>query len=356
MIVNKEYKNQFLLGLSYATNKNVSPFTEYASLTFINNHVIVKTTNVKNDIEVRVPISNGSHSKKIYVIAADLQKALSNVNNGFELEVTADYLIVNFEKSRIKISYTTDITFPDRERSNAITCNLPANWLCENFAKALNFVGNDELRPVMQGVFVSIDDNVMDLAATDAHILFKTSREVACENVSAIINSDCRAITSLSNYASTINVTFCENNVIFETDNKDVCITASKLDGKYPPFKSVIPQQSDVSFSVDTKQLLTAIKTILPFGNATTSTIKLEGAGFELTCLSENIETNKSAYSSVDCSAPSTFAIGLNGRFFLNVLSCIKYHTAKVSFNGDTKPLVMNDDTNSVYLIMPVKL
>jgi DNA polymerase-3 subunit beta len=65
-------------------------------------------------------------------------------------------------------------TFPALEDASKAT--VPAEALVTGISKTLFAAGNDELRPVMSGVFFQFDTNSLTFVATDAHKLVRYRR------------------------------------------------------------------------------------------------------------------------------------------------------------------------------------
>ena len=107
--------------------------------------------------------------------------------------------------------------------------------------KAFNFVGKDDLRPVMNGVY--IDTNC--IVATDAHIMYKKQFEYEISPENLILSPlTCQCIDELK--------------AIYKVDKKFMAllncgtiIDNSEIDGKYPNYNAVIPNEFEGSFTLN---------------------------------------------------------------------------------------------------------
>jgi DNA polymerase-3 subunit beta len=90
--------------------------------------------------------------------------------SNFQIEISSDY-------GKYKLSGHSGDEFPripEIDQSSSLT--LPSNVISRAINKSLFAAGNDDLRPVMSGVFCELNADNLTFVATDAHKLVRYRR------------------------------------------------------------------------------------------------------------------------------------------------------------------------------------
>jgi DNA polymerase-3 subunit beta len=110
---------------------------------------------------------------------------------------------------------------PALEEPTAFT--LPAGTLATAINKTIFATGNDDLRPVMSGIFFELSEESVRFVATDAHKLVRYTRTDAGAPATASFIVPKKPLNLLKNTLATTNaevtVEFNENNAAFAFDN-----------------------------------------------------------------------------------------------------------------------------------------
>lgn len=133
-------------------------------------------------------------------------------------------------------------------------------WIVD---RAENFVGNDDLRPIMKGINISSKNGLCLLAATDATALIRYNisdylTELVAEDFSYTFPT--KALKSFLLYAKgdKIDVVVNDsNNVIFSCQGADLAYRL--LDDNYPNYNAVFPEETTKSITVDLSEIKKAI-------------------------------------------------------------------------------------------------
>ena len=167
--------------------------------------------------------------------------------------------------------------------------------------KAFNFVGKDDLRPVMNGVFIG----GKDIVATDANILYKKQFEYEISPENIILNAlTCQLIDN-------VKVIYKYNNKFIALLDCGTIITYCTIDAKYPNYNAIIPTEFDGSFTVNC--------TSTEFKEA----LKLNYS--ELPTLAFNTELNKAYWQNQDNGLSGEFDIKEGQKIHSNELVMIMY-------------------------------
>ena len=123
--------------------------------------------------------------------------------------------------------------------------------------KALPFVANDELRPVMNGVFLG-----KHIVSSDAHILYWT--ETGLKTPADFLFPT--EVIRLLKTKRVKNFTFSYSDDLkyFQIIQDNFQIYSRFIEGNYPPYMSVVPTDYKNSIIFDGKEMILALKKILP--------------------------------------------------------------------------------------------
>lgn len=212
----------------------------------------------------------------------------------------------------------------------------------KEFLSLFDFAGKDYIRPAMTGIYLSDE-----ICATNAHIL-KTIKKDTFKDYNIILPSISLKLLQTEIY------TVSHNSRHIQFKNENSILTFNLIDSKYPNFKVVIPQYSELNIKVDKKELLNAVKKCMLFSNKVTGMLILELNGFNFKITGADIDMNLEHTEILNHTSNKTidFKIGLNGNLLQIVLKNENSNTIEFDFHGNNKPVLINKNN----LIMPMFL
>ncbi len=129
---------------------------------------------------------------------------------------------------------------------------VPAHILGTAIAKTIFAAGNDDLRPVMSGVFFQFSTQSITFLDKDAHKLVKYSRTDVTADQTAEFIMPKKPLNLLKGILggseSDVTIEYNDANAKFTFDN--VVLVCRLIDGKYPNYEAVIPKENPNKFSV----------------------------------------------------------------------------------------------------------
>lgn len=201
---------------------------------------------------------------------------------------------------------------------------VPADVLATAVSKTIFAAGNDDLRPVMSGVFFQFSPEGLTFVATDAHKLVKYARtDVKASQVADFIMPK-KPLNILKGILSStdaeVKIEYNEANATFSFDN--YVLTCRLIDGKYPNYEAVIPKENPNKLMIDRVQFLSSVRRVAIFSNKTTHQIRLKIAGTELNISAEDIDYSNKAEERLTCDYQGDdMQIGFNSRFLTEMLN-----------------------------------
>ncbi|MFB9054173.1 DNA polymerase III subunit beta [Formosa undariae] len=245
------------------------------------------------------------------------------------------------------------------------TTTIVGDILATAISKTIFAAGNDDLRPVMSGVFFQFSTEGLTFVATDAHKLVKYTREdVSASEVAEFImpKKPLNLLKGiLAGSEDDVIVEYNDSNAKFTFDNVE--LICRLIDGKYPNYEAVIPKENPNKLTIARSQFLSSVKRVSIFSNKTTHQIRLKIAGAELNISAEDIDYSNKAEERLTCDYQGDdMQIGFNSRFLTEMLNNLNADDVQLEMSlpnraGILTPIDGLDEGEQVtMLVMPVML
>ncbi len=273
---------------------------------------------------------------------------------------------INSNHGKYALAYSDGEQFPKTiQLDNPSSTKLSSDVLLKAINNTLFAAGNDDLRPVMSGVFFQLSNNNLTFVATDAHKLVKYTRSdfSASETAEFIMPKKPLNLlkTILGDKEYEVAVEYNNSNAKFILP--ETLIICRLIDGNYPNYEAVIPKENPNVLTIDRIQFLNSVKRVTIFSNKTTHQIRLRAAGAELNISAEDLDFSNKAEERLTCDYQGDdIQIGFNSRFLLEMLNNLESSEIRLEMSlpnraGILKPTSGNADSESItMLVMPVML
>jgi DNA polymerase-3 subunit beta len=299
-------------------------------------------------------------------ILIDTLKTFSDIPVSFNINMESMGVEISAGEGKFKLSGHKSEEFPQAPSlENTTSFELTSDLLLEAVNKTLFATGNDELRPVMSGVFVELAENSITFVATDAHKLVRYRRQAQITDAFTSFILPKKPLNQLRHVLpdddSTVKVEYNDTNTLFSFEN--VRLVCRLIDGKYPNYEAVIPANNNNLLTIDRSLLLNSIKRVSIFANQSTHQVRFKISGKELVLSAEDVDFSNEAKERLTCSYEGDdIEIGFNSRFLLDMLSNINTENVRIEMSAPNRAgLVIpvekeNEDEDILMLIMPVML
>lgn len=282
---------------------------------------------------------------------------------------------VNLEDNSIKMNYMNGSYSIFGQSANeyprmkglegeATSTVLPSEVLINNINRTLFATAQDELRMVMNGLYFDLKEDYMAIVASDGHKLVR-NRIYGCKTetpASFILPK--KPATLLRNVlaadGSDVTIRFNQSNA--EVIYNDGMLSCRLIEGKYPNYNSVIPQDNPNRLTIDRKALISALRRVMPFASESTQLVKLRIANNSLEINSEDIEFATSARENVVCEyGGMPMSIGFKGSALYEICNNltsdeIVIELADPGRAGIISPAQQPEGEDVLMLIMPMLL
>ena len=251
-------------------------------------------------------------------------------------------------------------TVPD----SATIITLDSTSLINNITRSLFATAQDELRPVMNGIYFDLTTDYLAIVATDGHKLVRNQNFNIKSEAAASFILPKKPATLLKNVLSKDG-----SDVVIKFDDRcaevkftDGQLSCRLIEGNYPNYNSVIPENPN-NMNIDRKSLIGALRRVLPFASESSQLIRFHIEAGKLEVSSEDIDFATSAKEQITCeySSSQPINIGFKGSSLQEILTNIEsdeviFQLADPSRAGVIVPAEQPENENILTLIMPMLL
>jgi len=247
---------------------------------------------------------------------------------------------------------------------NATTITIDAGMLSDNVNRSLFATAQDELRPVMNGIYFDLQADSLAIVASDGHKLVRNKNFMIKSDIPASFILPKKPATLLKNVLSKDG-----GDVVIRFDDRSADISFAEgnlscrlIEGKYPNYNSVIPQDNPNQVTIDRKSLIGALRRVLPFASDSSQLIRFHVAAGLLELRAEDIDFATSAKESVTCEyGGNPMDIGFKGSSMLEILNNLESEDVTIQLADPSRagiiiPGVQPENEDILMLIMPMLL
>ncbi len=247
---------------------------------------------------------------------------------------------------------------PEIEPETAFTVERDA--FLDTIARVGRSASRDESRPVLTGILVRFESDKLVMAATDSYRL--SVKETALSGgpgreLEAIVPA--RALQELGRIgqaaeSETIEVGVQENQIVFGVDG--VWLTARRIDGQFPNYKQLLPDQFEAEVQLPREELLDVVRRTGLLAQRK-SPLRLRFEEGELTVSAQTQDVGEARESLPVAYSGEPMEIGFNADFLRDGLESVTDETARLKLISPLRPgLVHGESDDFLYLIMPIRL
>ena len=249
--------------------------------------------------------------------------------------------------------------------SATVKFSLGAKVLDNGINKSVFATANDELRPVMNGIYFSLTKNDITFVASDSHKLvrYKRTDGKAKQDSSFILPKKPSNLLKglLAGLDDDVSIEFDEKNAVFSfLGFKLIC---RLTEGKYPNYESVIPTDNPNKLIINRNDLYNTVKRVSVFSNQASNLIKLHLTANEITVSAQDIDFSISAHERLACQYEGDdMEIGFKSVFLSEILQNIGSEEVVFEMSDPSKAGIMlpfesdSDNEDVLMLLMPMMI
>ena len=353
------------------SNKNTLPILDNFLFELKNGELIATASDLETTLITTIPL-DASEGEGVIALPAkiltDTLKEFPEQPLTFEVDPQTLAVKLSTENGKFSIPGQNGDDYPknpEKDQDSIVNITVASEVLLKGVNKTLFATADDELRPVMNGIFIELNNNDLTFVASDAHKLVRYKRLDGRSEVESSFILPKKPASLLRNILPKE-----ENPVLVEFDDKNAFFTLSNyklicrlVEGKYPSYGSVIPTNNPFKLTIDRVELYNTLKRVSVFSNPASNLIKFELNQNELVVSAQDIDFSISAREKLMCQYEGeALEIGFKSVFLLEILQNISSANVVVALSDPTRAGLFlpydneNADEDVLMLLMPMMI
>ena len=350
-------------------NKNAMPILEGFLFEVGDGQLVITASDSENVMKATCQLSESDGNGRFVVNSGtilDAVKELPEQPLTFEVD-TLEYTVkVYYQNGNYNFTAQNAEEYPQTQPmpTNVTTITFDASVLLSNISRTLFATAQEQLRPVMNGVYFDITPEYTAIVASDGSKLVR-NRCFAVRNElpsSFILPKKPASLLKnvLSKDGGDVVIKFNDRNAVISFS--DGILICRLIEGRYPNYNSVIPKDNPNHLRIDRKTLVSALRRVMPFASESSELVKFKVDLGQLVISSEDIDFATSAKESLICDYDGMpMWIGFKGPALTEILNNIEsddvvIELADPSRAGVVLPGEQPDQEEVLMLIMPMLL
>lgn len=332
-------------------------------------NLTISASDLESTMTTEVTLIEGKQSGKIAIPAKILLETLKTFSEHpltFLIDDKTKGIEIVSDNGKYKLTGFDGDEFPKVPAlDGAKSIEVPASLLQKAIAKTLFATGNDELRPVMSGVFSQFSKDSLTFVATDAHKLVRYRRTDHRAKQEGAFILPKKPLNLLKGILGTgdepVSIAYNDSNAFFTFGN--FSLICRLIDGRYPNYEAVIPVDNPNKLTIDRIQFLQSVRRVSIFSNKTTHQVRLKIQGSALQISAEDLDFANEANERLSCQyTGEDMEIGFNARFLVEMLSNLDSEEVMMELSAPNRAGLLipsgaeSSGEDLLMLVMPVML
>lgn len=330
--------------------------------------LVVTGTDKESTIVANVPVEDveGELSFAISVKKLlDLFKEMPEQGVTFEVDEQTFETSIRCLNGEFKFAGLDGAEFPEREahEEDLFSMTIPATEIPRSLDKTIFAAGTDPMRPVMMGILWDIKEDSIVFVSSDTHKLARYINKSVKPNIegSFILPVKIAAVLTsiLEKQEDDVVVSFDSKSVMFEAG--DYLLECRFINGKYPNYNAVIPQNNPYEITVDKNALLNVVKRVSIFATDG-GLIQMNISNNQLLLKATDPEMLSNAEERLACEYQGDeLSIGFHKDRLIEVLNSFNVDNIVIKISDPARPglflpVEQKEDEDWVVLVMPMMI
>ncbi|MEN9659840.1 DNA polymerase III subunit beta [Iodobacter fluviatilis] len=292
---------------------------------------------------------------------SDILRAIAD-KTVVSMEEADGRLTIKAGKSRFNLQTLPAADFPQLavDTNLRATIRMPQGQLKALLGRTQFTMAHQDIRYYLNGLFMVTEGNLLKLVATDGHRLAFASAEIPGDFAKNEVILPRKTILELykllADSDDEVTIDIASNQVRFAFGN--IVIHSKVVDGKFPDYNRVIPQNNDKGLLIERQMLLASMQRAAILSNEKFRGVRLVLTDGLLKIMCNNNEQEEAQEEvEVDYSG-APLDIGFNIQYLLDVLTNTSVETLHFSFGDVTSSVLVTipDNEHFKYIVMPMRI
>lgn len=320
-------------------------------------------------LQTKIDVSNEGSDGSVAINAKNLLDPLRELpDQPVTFEINDDTLEVNIFYHNGKYNFiglkSEEYPEPKQLSDNVMTFRIGAQDLFNGINRTIFATADDELRPVMNGIFFDLTPEGLTFVGSDGHKLVRfINKAVKCEGRSSFIfpKKPANLLKALlPRETGEVEIRFDEDQAYIVL--QDYTLLCRFTEGRYPNYNSVIPKNNPNSVTIDRLSLLNALKRVAVFTNPAIGLIKMQFSEDSIVVSAQDINFLTSAEETIPCNYHgNVLNIGFKALFLIDILNNIPSADVRIELSDPSRagvvfPAENEENEDMLALLMPMML
>mgnify|MGYP000935719302 CR=1 FL=1 len=353
------------------SSKNTLPILDNFLFKLEGNDLEITASDLESTLTTRITLENVSGDGSVaipYKILIDTLKEFSEQPLTFDIDPGSLAIVINSENGQFNIVGQPADDFPakaDIKAEGKTTVKLAADVMLNGITKTIFATADDEMRPVMNGIFIDLNADGITFVASDSHKLVRYRRkDVRGDSESSFILPK-KPATLLKNILAKET-----GSIVVDFDTKNARVTMANytlicrlVEGTYPNYSAVIPTNNPNKMIIDRVEVYNALRRVSIYSNAASNLIKLTLTGNQCVVSAQDLDFSVSAYERLKCEYEGEdMEIGFKSAFLVEILANLSASDIVLSMSDPSRAGLLfpntneNPDEDVLMLLMPMMI
>ena len=351
------------------SSKNPMPILENFLFNISGDKLVITASDGDTTMVTSVSLESVEGNGSLVVSPKNLIEPLKEMPQqmiSFEVDEDNLEIFVKYDSGKFNFIAGNAKEYPVQKplEKEALKFTLPASTLLGGIQSTIFATADDDLRPVMNGIYFDIREDQLVFVASDSKKLVRLINNSVKAGFTANFILPKKPANLLKNViskdAGDATISFDSKSARIEAG--DFTVSCRLIDGRFPRYESVIPKNNVNKMTIDRQTLINVLRRVAVFANAATNQVKFDLVLDNVTVSAQDIDFSVSATESVACSyAGAPMAIGFRANFLVEILNTISSAEVEVQLSDPARaalivPVENAENEDLLMLIMPMML
>ena len=351
------------------SNKNSMPILENFLFEITDNSLKVTASDGDTTMITNIAITEVDGNGRFAVPSKTLLDPLKEMpqqNLTFDIDPANLEVFVYYANGKYNFIASNADEYPVLKNldAEAHSFSVPAQALLNGITSTIFAVADDDLRPVMNGIYIDVKPDNCTFVSSDSKKLVRLINNSIKAGFEASFILPKKPATLLKGIISkemeTAEISFDSKSARIQL--ADYQVSCRLIEGKFPRYESVIPKNNTNKMTVDRQECINTLRRISVFASQATNQVKFEIDKDQLTVSAQDVDFSISGIEKISCSYDATpIQIGFRANFLIEILNTMPSSDVEFQLADSFRaclivPSENNEDEDLLMLIMPMQL
>ena len=308
-------------------------------------------------VNVKEPGTFTVNGKDFYDLMSKMPEGIVEISENNDLQIninnetkTSKYKLLGLQSSDYPQLPASDFSSPIKISMEKLNSMIQKNY----------YIISPEMKFNLGGALMNINDDILEMAATDGHRLSYThykNESPVSESIGFIISRKTLLELIKIGDKGELDFSFDKNNLFFKYQNR--VLSSRIIDQKFPNYKAVIPEKTEFEAIITVEALLNTLRRVLIFKT------RNNGVSFKFSdqklFLERTTPEKGEAHEELQIDYNGKpFEVAFNGNFIIDFLTHIDSEEIQIGINDNDSSFVFKprkgNNINFIYVVMPLNI